>query len=157
MAQTFVENKICGVCGADVRPNALFCYNCGGAITVETKAEEKSPEKPFVYKIKKEKVKKEKVKKEPEQTVFDEKTEQKVIVADAEIKEPEKDKNLEAEPKRELKSAASLRRKSKSLERKIVEVVWEEHENAPNVWFISVAVVLAIVAAVILFLAMYLK
>lgn len=152
MAQTFVENKTCGVCGADIRPNALFCYNCGGAVTIETKPEEKSPEKPFVYKVKKEKVKK-----EPEPTVVIEETEQTRIVEAAEIKESKNGKNLESKQKSELKSAASLRRKPKTLKRKTVEVVWQEHENAPNVWFISVAVVLTIIAALLLFLAMYLK
>jgi hypothetical protein len=147
MAQTFVENKTCGICGADVRPNALFCYNCGGAVTVETKSEEKPPEKPFAPEVKK----------EPEQTVVIEESKLTPIVEDAGIKESKNSKNLETERKPELKSAASLRRKSKSLERKTVEVVWEEHENAPNVWFISVAVGLTIVAAGILFVAMYLK
>ncbi|MDQ3322139.1 MAG: zinc ribbon domain-containing protein [Acidobacteriota bacterium] len=152
MAQTFVENKTCGVCGADVRPNALFCYNCGGAVAVETKPEKKPPEKRFAPEVKKEEIKK-----EPEQTVVIEESKLTPIVEDAGIKESKNSKNLETKPKPELKSAASLRRKSKSLERKTVEVVWEEHENAPNVWFISVTVGLTIVAAVILFLAMYLK
>jgi hypothetical protein len=59
--------------------------------------------------------------------------------------------------KLKLKSAASLRRKSKSFQNKKVEIVWEEHENAPNIWFIAVTVVLTIVAGVILYLAVRLK
>ena len=63
--------------------------------------------------------------------------------------------SIQAEAK--LKSAAAMRRKSATFQKKQVEVVWEEHENAPNGWFISVALILTLFAVVIFFLAMYLK
>jgi hypothetical protein len=52
-----------------------------------------------------------------------------------------------------LESAAAIRKKTKSIQPKKVEVIWEEHDNAPNVWFVLVAIFLTIVAVVILFLA----
>ena len=33
MAETLVEKKICGECGAEVRPQTSFCYNCGKSVT----------------------------------------------------------------------------------------------------------------------------
>src|SRR5215207_9967163 len=33
MAKILVERNICDACGADVRPDSLFCYNCGGAVS----------------------------------------------------------------------------------------------------------------------------
>jgi hypothetical protein len=29
MAETLVEKNVCGECGAEVRPQTAFCYNCG--------------------------------------------------------------------------------------------------------------------------------
>ena len=56
-----------------------------------------------------------------------------------------------------LKSAANLRRRTKSFQKKPVEVVWEEPENAPNKWFPLVAIVLILFVVAIFYLAMYLK
>ncbi len=143
MALILVENKICSACGADVRPNALFCYGCGSAVADEKKADENfTAEKsvPVVNEGSEKNAVDETIERnEPENTI---------------IEEPAKP--IAAEETK-LKSAASLRRKSKSFQNKKVEIVWEEHENAPNVWFISVSVVLTIVALIVLFLAVQLK
>lgn len=135
MALTLVQNKVCPACEADVRPNALFCYSCGAAVSVKEKFDENSTR---------------------EQSI------QTVVQRDEKIAAPEIN-NAEGVEKPtvaeavKLKSAAALRRKSKSFQSKPVEIVWEEHENAPNGWFISVAVFLTIVAGVILLLAVRLK
>jgi predicted amidophosphoribosyltransferase len=43
MAEILVEKQICASCGANVRPGALFCYNCGGAVSsVPDKIENKN-------------------------------------------------------------------------------------------------------------------
>ncbi|MEZ5425293.1 MAG: hypothetical protein R2747_03420 [Pyrinomonadaceae bacterium] len=56
-----------------------------------------------------------------------------------------------------LKSAASIRNRARRIEPQKIEIIWEEHENAPNLWFILVAVLLVVFAALIFFLALYLK
>ncbi|MBS1792716.1 MAG: hypothetical protein JSS81_02610 [Acidobacteria bacterium] len=56
-----------------------------------------------------------------------------------------------------LKSAANMRRKAKNFQKKTVEVVWEEPENAPNKWFPLVAIVLILLVVGIFYLAMYLR
>ncbi len=35
MAEIVVEKAVCGKCGAAVRDESLFCYNCGGAVAAE--------------------------------------------------------------------------------------------------------------------------
>ena len=32
MVETAVESSVCEACGADVRDESLFCYNCGGPV-----------------------------------------------------------------------------------------------------------------------------
>lgn len=129
---TKVGNEVCNTCGADVRPQALFCYNCGGAVG------EKTSEAKPLKKINDEKTPQSENKKIGE-------------IVDQPIPKPEIQK-----PKK-LKSAADLRRRTKIFQQNKVEIVWEEHENAPNIWFIVVSGFLIFLAAVILFLAMYLK
>ena len=71
---------------------------------------------------------------------------------DAPVKKPD----IHEEAK--LKSAASLRRKAKTFQKKKVEeIAWTGHENAPNGWFILVAVVLTLFAVAVFWAAMSLK
>ena len=56
-----------------------------------------------------------------------------------------------------MDSAAKLRSRGKSIQKKRVEVVWEEHDNAPNGWFIFFAVVLVILAVTIWIISTYLE
>ena len=146
MAETTVENRICQACGADVRPNALFCYHCGGSVAPEVvvalKDRKAVGNAQFRDVISEERNgdKSERIK----QTIVEK-------IEDQPILKP----NLVEEPK--LKSAATMRRKSKSFQPKRVEIIWEEHENAPNGWFIAVAIFLTLFAVGILYLAMRLK
>jgi hypothetical protein len=39
LSETVVEKTECPKCGADVRPESQFCYNCGGRIEAELGAE----------------------------------------------------------------------------------------------------------------------
>ena len=146
MAETLVENRICHACGSEVRQNALFCYHCGGSV---------APEVVIALKDKKtvsdawfrESIDEEKNgdKSAPNEKITVQES------ADKPIPKP----NLPEEPK--LKSAAAMRRKSKSLQPKRVEIVWEEHANAPNGWFILAAILLTLFAAGILYLALRLR
>lgn len=36
MSQTAVKELICDVCGAEVRDESVFCYNCGSAVSQQT-------------------------------------------------------------------------------------------------------------------------
>ncbi len=151
MAEIIVENQICSVCDADVRKDALFCYNCGSSVAPEIiapKADKTDDEnqvvikKDFTENGQKTSLKKLKNKQEYETSSLEE-------IAGKPIPKPE------VQPETKLKSAASLRKKSKVIQKKKVEIIWEEHENAPNVWFILAAILLTIFAGIIMWLALY--
>lgn len=33
MPETAVKTSVCDICGFEVRPESLFCYNCGGSVS----------------------------------------------------------------------------------------------------------------------------
>ena len=35
MAEAVAKEEICDSCGAEIRPDSLFCYSCGGSLEVE--------------------------------------------------------------------------------------------------------------------------
>jgi hypothetical protein len=174
MAKTLVEKKICDACGADVRAGSLFCYNCGGAVSavlpetnnnkkgvsnarVQNEPAESSDYKTSNIDLKTTRLKKERVENAEPETL--EKPIEKPVGGEILLEKPEA-KPIEKPSLREdakLKSAANMRRKAKSFQRKRVEVVWEEPENAPNKWFPLVAIVLILFVIGIFYLAMYLK
>ncbi len=156
MGEMLVENQVCDACGADVRKGALFCYNCGGEVASEIVVA-KNDKIETVDNVRFQ----ESISKQSEngtefrQSEVETKQEVRDISVEEPIVKPIEKSSLNEEAK--LKSAAAMRRKSKVIQPKKVEVVWEEHENTPNIWFILVAVFLTIFAAVILFLAIRMK
>ena len=153
MTEAIVEKEFCSACGADVRPQADYCYNCGVAVSDSAAKKEPFPpaEVSAVDNLTHEKVIDEKPEKNADAAI------KKDVIETVAAETPEAEKNFGSQIPAKLTSAAAMRRKSKSFERKTVEVVWEEHDSAPNVWFISAAVFLALVAIGILFLAIHLK
>jgi hypothetical protein len=154
MAETLVEKKTCESCGADVRDGSIFCYNCGGAVSLDPAGTKNNAPENNNFKttqLKKETLEGLADKPIEKPTVGEllERIEDQPIAKPIEKPEPEEDGKL--------KSAANMRRKSKSFQKKAVEVVWEEPENAPNKWFPLVAIVLILFVVAIFYLAMYLK
>lgn len=145
MAETLVKNQVCGDCGANIRDGAFFCYNCGSNITADVVLSETNGKNDRGEKTER---------LSPiEKSSGDEKT-----LEDEKKEAPEKtEREKAAEKKRELKSAASMRRRPKTIERKRIEVAWEEPASAPNVWFLLVAVLLTAFAIVLWLLASYLE
>jgi len=152
MPETLVENRICSACGAEVRKGALFCYHCGGSVAPEVPSSENH--KPASDAWFREDIIEEKTEEENLEQIekpAEAKTEV-LEAADIPIQKPD----VFEEAK--LKSAASLRRKDRPFQKiKIEEVVWEEPENAPNGWFILVALVLTLFAVGIFWAAVYMK
>jgi len=164
MADTLVENRVCEACGVDVRSGSLFCYNCGESVEPKSEVvvnEDNEIASQIWFR--------ENIGNNGDES-GESKSEEIKIESDSEIAKTEEvvenpiDKTAQAPVEKtsiheqaKLKSAASLRRKSKIIQRKKVEVVWEEHENAPNGWFIIVALVLAGLAAGIIYLAIHLR
>lgn len=145
MAETVLEKEICDACQADVRPNSLFCYNCGESVTIENSDEPEG--EIFAEDIP--------IEKPESEELFDNgKTNAKIIKND-EIKPEKPEINKKEKPK--LRSAASLKKRGKTIKTKEVLVTWEEHENAPNAWFIAIALFLTLFAVGVFFIAMYLR
>ncbi len=160
MAETLVENKVCEACGADVRSGSLFCYNCGGAVSLDLPESEKKTVREAL--LSEDLADNRDLKTKP----LDSEVTQNVVLKP--IEKPSNDELLEkfADKSKEnrsiqeeakLKSAANMRRKAKKYQKKTLEVVWEEPENAPNKWFPIVAVILILFVVAIFYLAMYLK
>lgn len=167
MANIIVENQVCAACGTDVRSGSLFCYNCGKSVELTPEAEiidetESASQIQFTENNdengnESSALKPEEIKAATDTNNLDNGKEEKVFEKSIEFVEEIKDKKTGIHEQAKLKSAASLRRKSKVIQRKKVEVVWEEHESAPNVWFVVVAVILTVLVAGTIYLAMRLR
>ncbi len=194
MVQTSIENKVCRACGAEARTNALFCYKCGGSLSVKDDKAATETDAPVENnasiadgkkelnelnndsiakndgdsgtQIKVVKVKKQivadlgteiKVVKVKKQVIAEEVSARETVLTNQIADAPEVEKKSSIHEQAKLKTAASLRRKSKTLQPKIVEEIWQEHENAPNVWFVAAAIFLTVLTLGFLLLASYLK
>lgn len=161
---TNTEKQVCSSCGADVRPNTTFCYNCGSSVA------EKSFEKTSVETRKSDFLKPDiasaqngnyvsaEIESKAEEPIikpiekpFDEPLEAKNDLSKIE------EKILEPKGKPGLKSAASMRRPQKNAQPKNVEVVWEQPENSTSVWFVIFAFILLLFAVGALLAMLYLK
>ena len=167
MADETLDNQICEKCSAAVRPNALFCFNCGAQVApdevviAETAAAKKVsdawfrddivaapessspiPEAPAKQAVR--------AKQKPETTSVDSKAS--ATVSDA------AGASEKTATKPAMKTAASLRQQSKvTQQRKAVEVTWEQPEGAPNLWFALITVILVAFAVGMLFLMLYIR
>lgn len=134
MPEIAVEDKVCANCGVDVREGADFCYNCGKPVSPEATSEIGA------------------------RTVEAGDAEDHHLngtATQALISEfPSKDSA--PEPTRKLQTAAGLRRRSRSYQAKPVEVEWVKPENSPST-FVIATIALAVLAALLLFAALYLR
>jgi len=152
MAEIFVENPACSACHAGIRPHALFCYHCGASVAPKDESSNKkgiAKNADLFIDIISEGEKVESKKPSPEiipaAEAFEEKSRPKVLT------------NKDSQDKTKLKSAAALRRKSKVIQPKKVEISWEASENAPNKWFIVAALAITFFAVGVLYLALQLR
>lgn len=158
MAETLVKEKVCNTCGADIRPNSVFCYNCGSAVAPQVPLNANKTQKLSDGWFKGDLVD------EKNNETVSEKTDNKIVETEEEsraeeiaeekiVEEKTPESKTEKRDLSKMDSAANLRRRGKSLQKKRVEIVWEEHDNAPNGWFIFIAILLAALAFGIWFIA----
>ena len=164
MTGTAVEKGECAECGADIRDEAAFCYNCGGALNAEEIESTKVSEKSSAAWLRGD------INEDPSTSDKDESTdvdkpnampaedfEDAGVNVSQKTAEKESGNTKRIKPKIKMKSAANLRKKPKSFERRKVEVVWEERNSTANIWFIVMSVLITFFVGVLFFLAMYLK
>ena len=143
MAGTVVKKEVCRSCGVDVRETSSFCYACGESVLEAPEpdilaAEIASGNGRLAQEAPPAEIEAPQISGEP---------------ADGEISG---DALIVDENKKEIRSAASVRRKAKAYNRKPVEIAWVQRERSPTA-FIIVSIMLIIFAAVLLALALYLK
>ncbi len=172
MAKKVTQKEVCDACGADVREGSMFCYNCGGPLTAEARAaaEAKSTRDAvsdawFKGEIVKKEGRRETTKLKPTSTVVEpiaaepepksEEAAEPVAVSEPAAEKAIPKPGIHEEAK--LKTAASLRRKGKLIERRTVEVVWEEPASSPGARFILGALLMTLLVVLIFLAAGYLK
>jgi hypothetical protein len=129
MVDIAVEKSVCEDCGAEIRDESRFCYNCGEAVA--EKAADDIPSEPALKDLK-----------EP--------------IAKAENGTGQSETGRTAFEKARLQTAAGMRKRPKSFQRKRVEVVWEPR-TAPNGLFTIAVIGLTLIAVFLLVAAMYLR
>lgn len=165
MAEVLLKNQICGKCGAEVRLNAFFCYNCGSQVVSDEviAAEETSEEVSNAWF--KETITETKIEPKKEKKIVDKSgVELTPLAIDQPIAKPSIDfkadpieKTPENKETKPLKTAASIKEKPKSFTRKKVEVTWEEPRSAPNVWFLIVSLIFLLFAAGLVAAMLYIR
>ena len=179
MAEILLEGRDCEACGTEVRKGALFCYHCGASVapyvvvTTDTR-EENGSDAALLEDTAEDAAVDENVTVDSETVV--ETAEAEVAEADAEEaefaadeiveddetetaadeKEIEDEAQDEPEDKPKLKSAAAMRRQPKRVQKKRVEIVWDEPVSPPNVWFLIATILFAALAVGLWFVAKYL-
>ncbi len=141
-----IENQTCADCGTEIRAAAMFCYHCGHAIE-----EVKKPEPQVLKKISKSSKRSSPLNVRNQVGVQTDETNLESDLFES------NDSTSNGKGEIDLPTAASVRNRSRKPESKKIEIFWEEHENAPNVWFIVVALVFAVFTIAIFVLATYLK
>jgi zinc-ribbon domain len=149
MAKALVEIQKCTGCGTEIRAAAQFCFHCGSAVgEVEIPKKNKSTGKLS---------RKTKYKKKNRDTEIDNEIVEQIEPDQVALDQINEKSATNGNGGTKLRSAASIRNKTRRLEQKRVEIYWEEHENAPNKWFIGISIVLVIFTVAILVVATYLK
>ncbi len=183
MGKKSVNSEVCTSCGAETRPQALFCYNCGdnlssGEISGENRETSNDISNQESLGVD-EKDGDDRSSREltgtdgtndgalAEETSANDEYEtgrkdsedvrkNKVKVRTKIRRRPRKSKKRKIR-RAKLRSATALRSNPNNLRRNKIEIVWEANDDAPNVLFLSITVGIVFVVTGLFFLAMYLK
>lgn len=127
MAEIVVENAVCVKCGVDVRENTTFCYNCGTPVAES----EFDVETEFNG-----------------DGVVDDKTKSALDDLAGRLK-------LDEDEDKKLAKAAAERKKARVNQRKPKEFTWESSEDSSNGMLVVVALVIALLAGIMVFLTVF--
>ncbi len=136
MAETILEKATCESCGARVRENTLYCYNCGTQVPNEqvdgdVDASETNGANSDLAAI------------DP------------IPVPDEELSGTPSDDPVPDSKK--LADAAAERKKARISRRKPRQVVWDPADESADRWFVLVTLLITAIAAGVVTLALYLK
>lgn len=137
MPKTVVEKAVCDNCGADIRENTAFCYNCGSALAADI---EDLPPPPADV--------------EPDAAAE----------VDAEVSDDRGRAALddlaerlqrEEEESDKLAKAAAERKRARIRQRQPKEVRWEADDSMPGVPLIIATLLLALIALLVVLFTVY--
>ena len=143
MPESVIEKALCDDCGADVRENSLFCYNCGSSVQPPAEEELKDPDSTARLN-------------EPAAPESVDAADE--VKSDA-VEDLEKSIKIEppAEDKKKLAKASADRRKARGRARGGREYTWEPVEEEGNRMLVLMSAVAALVAAVVVGVMVFLK
>lgn len=127
MTEAIAEKLICERCGADVRENTMFCYNCGSSIDTR----DLSPANGVVSEV-------------------DENTRSALDDLAEKFK-------IDEEEDGRLAKAAAERRKARVSNRKSVKYTWQPSDDGPNILFLLLTAVIVVIAGIVVLLTAVLK
>ena len=151
MSRSVAEKTVCGECGADVRENTYFCYNCGQSVVDSSSQESTLTEEDLSSESEARPVEKPDILLEPPVSP---KVNSKGKAALDRLAEQLSSDREPAEEKR-IAEAAARRKRSRSIKKKGSEYTWEPVEDAPGgllfvvVGFFVLLAVLAVITTVI--------
>lgn len=167
-----VEKRVCGECGVDVRPDTSFCYNCGKSVSPEAPAPDEAAEASDAW------FGETLVSERPAEELAEPVEPEPESEPEPELKssEPEVEERADAAAEETipdvsdidpihhslpveggLKSAAAIRKRPKTYQRREVEVVWEEHQDPPMSRFILVTLLFVLFTIAVFLIAMQMK
>lgn len=162
MTENSVENPVCKACNANVRPGALFCYNCGSAVApdlaVETEDIKGAVTSNLGFNGNANTENNSAKYAAPIDRPID-KPAGNFITPPIEKNAPLKDQKLNVQDDKKVKTAATADAagKSRTQEIKKVEVIWEAPENSSNIWFVVASTILVLFALLILLAMLYIR
>lgn len=135
MAETLVVEAVCEKCGADVRENTAFCYNCGTPVVVEAEPALEEVESAI-----------------DDASIGEEPSDDATKSALDDLAERLK---LDEEADNKLARAAAERKKARVKQRKSNEFRWESSEDSAGGMVVVVALLVSLVAGIVVFLTVF--
>lgn len=130
MPKAILQQVVCEKCGFDVRENTAFCYNCGSTVALSETVLEPEPENP----------------------------KPKVDAAtQAALDDLAEKFRIDEDPGDKLSKAATERRKARFNQRKPKELMWEPADDSSSVLLFFLALIIAGLAAIVVFVMVYWK
>lgn len=132
MPKTETEQAVCAECGADVREGTTFCYNCGSSL-IPAVADAAEPELAVVEKV---------------PSAVDDKTQ-------AALDDLAERLQFDEDEDNKLAKAAAERKKARVNQRKSVQYTWEPSSDSSGILIALVAIVIAALAGIVVYLTLY--
>ncbi len=153
MAEKDPDRSVCAACGAEIREGSAFCYNCGETLEeIHPVPKPEAVEQPPPAKTSGKGKQKRSQRIETSKLPAFAKPEESLPT----VQEMPAALTVKAEPSKELRSAADIRRRPKKTVLPPKEIIWEERTDTGK-GFVIGGIVLLSLAAILMYFAFYLR